>query len=109
MQFNFLIFNLIGLFTLALTTPTTLNDLPYHVEVIQYSGSLGGYEVQLNGTVQEMYAQMQILHPDFNWDSLGLAPGINEKALTSRVSLNKVSTNTTQLPTTEEMISHLLT
>jgi hypothetical protein len=109
MQFIFLIFGLIGLITLTLTAPTTLNDLPYPVEVVQYSGSLGGYEVQLNGTVQEMYAQMEILHSDFDPDSPGLAPGIDEKTLTSRASLNKVSTNLTQLPTTEEMISPLLT
>ena len=106
MQFIFLIFDLIGLLTLALTASTTLNDLPYPVEVVQYSGSLGGYEVQLNGTVQEMYAQMQILHPDFNPDSPGLTP---EKTLTSRASLNKVSTSLTQLLTTEEIIPPLLT
>ena len=91
MQFLYIIAGLVSLVALAVAAPTTSsNGLPYPVEVVQYSGFLGGYEVQLNGTVQEMYAQMQILHPDFNPDSPGIAPAFEDKNLTSRNALNKV-------------------
>lgn len=90
MQLTRIAVDLVIFVTLALAAPTTPNDLPYPVQVVQYTGFLGGYEVQLNGTVQEMYAQMQILHPDFNPDAPGFAPGFEDKNLTSRSALNKV-------------------
>jgi hypothetical protein len=92
MQLIFFVVSLIGVFNLAFGA-STLGSLPYPVQVVQYTGSLGGYDIQLNGTVQEIYAQMQVLHPDFNPDSPGFAPGFDEKTLTSRAALNKVSTN----------------
>lgn len=98
MQFLYIVVGLIGLVTLAVTAPTTSsNGLPYPIEVVQYTGSLGGYEVQLNGTVQEMFAQMQILHPDFNPNSPGFALAVEDKNLASRDALNKVNPNPSHL------------
>ncbi|KAE8449436.1 hypothetical protein EG329_008044 [Mollisiaceae sp. DMI_Dod_QoI] len=34
-----------------------------------FSGTIGGHEVQLNGSVQEINAQMKQLHPDFDPDT----------------------------------------
>lgn len=61
MQLTFLIFGLLGLFDLTFAVMTTAGELPWPLEVMQYSGTLGGYDVQLNGTVQEIFAQVSSL------------------------------------------------
>ncbi|KAG0651563.1 hypothetical protein D0Z07_1498 [Hyphodiscus hymeniophilus] len=45
-------------------------DLPYPTKALEYRGVLGGHDVQLNGTVEDMIAQMQSLHPSTSIDSL---------------------------------------
>ncbi|KAF8866222.1 hypothetical protein BDZ45DRAFT_720358 [Acephala macrosclerotiorum] len=46
------------------------SDLPYPVGRMSFIGTLGGHEVQLNGSIEEMHAQMKVIHPDFDPDAL---------------------------------------
>lgn len=68
MQFMFILASLLGLSTFVLAA------LPYPLVAPQFNGVLGGHEVHLNGTIQEMMAQMVALHPDFDPESLKKNP-----------------------------------
>jgi hypothetical protein len=50
----------------ALTVDTARSsDLPHPIGTFYYNGTLGGHDVYLNGTAQEIIAQFQDLHPEF--------------------------------------------
>ncbi|RDL34425.1 uncharacterized protein BP5553_07553 [Venustampulla echinocandica] len=86
MQFFTIVLSLVGLLTLALGAAVQ-NDLPYPLVPFEYTGALGGHEVQLNGTVQDIFAQMKELHPDFDVDTLpdsSVGNNANDIALDSR-------------------------
>ncbi|CZR57554.1 uncharacterized protein PAC_07443 [Phialocephala subalpina] len=48
------------------------SELPYPVGTMTFMGTLGGHDVQLNGSIEEVYGQMKNLYPDFNADALVL-------------------------------------
>ncbi|RDL34424.1 uncharacterized protein BP5553_07552 [Venustampulla echinocandica] len=56
-------------------------DLPHPLVPFQYKGTLGGHDVQLNGTVEEIYAQMKVLHPEFDAEH-AIQNGTNASAIT---------------------------
>ncbi|KAE8441254.1 hypothetical protein EG329_005585 [Mollisiaceae sp. DMI_Dod_QoI] len=45
-------------------------DLPHPLGTMTFNGKLGSHQVQLNGSIQEIHAQMEVLHPDFDPDAL---------------------------------------
>lgn len=61
MQLSFLIFGLLGLFHRAIAVMTTDGEMPWPLKPMQFNGTLGGYDVQLNGSVQEIFAQVSSL------------------------------------------------
>ncbi|CZR56164.1 uncharacterized protein PAC_06052 [Phialocephala subalpina] len=45
-------------------------SLPYPLGVMTVTGTVGGHEIQLNGTIQDVYAQVKKAHPDFDAGAL---------------------------------------
>jgi hypothetical protein len=40
------------------------SSLPYPAGKMQFRGTIGGHELELNGTIQEVYSQAKALYPD---------------------------------------------
>ncbi|KAF8856031.1 hypothetical protein BDZ45DRAFT_804530 [Acephala macrosclerotiorum] len=83
MMFATTIMALVGLSAIPMTLAgVALNDVPkglsvrtgpstpYPLGVMTFTGELGGHQVQLNGSVQEIHAQMKAKYPDFDADAL---------------------------------------
>lgn len=69
---------LFGLLILPAVTARALPDsagsgLPYPVKPMALSGNIGGYDVQLSGSIQEIHAQMKTIYPDFDPAALNAA------------------------------------
>jgi hypothetical protein len=43
-----------------MTVGDTVGSLPYPLQEVSWTGELGGYQVTLNGTVEQMVAQMAV-------------------------------------------------
>ncbi|EPE32878.1 hypothetical protein GLAREA_05890 [Glarea lozoyensis ATCC 20868] len=56
---------LVGIFKLAIGVPVDA-PLPLPISDLVFRGELGGHEVEFNGTIQEVYAQVAATHPSFN-------------------------------------------
>ncbi|RDL38352.1 uncharacterized protein BP5553_02692 [Venustampulla echinocandica] len=82
MQLTTIVLSLFGFFIVARAADSDLN-LPYPLVPFQYNGILGGHNVQLNGTIQDIYAQMKELHPDFEL----------EHAIQSRAEASNLTTH----------------
>ena len=84
MQFKFILASLLWL--LPFTLSAVDNTLPYPLVNPTFNGVLGGHQVSLNGTIQEMMAQMVAMHPEFDPESLKKHP------LTRRDGVHQVIT-----------------
>ena len=56
---------LFSLLAISSGNPTNA-PLPFPVGQMQFIGSIGGHNVTLNGTIQSVYAQAKLLHPDID-------------------------------------------
>ncbi|CAG8975504.1 hypothetical protein HYALB_00012280 [Hymenoscyphus albidus] len=45
-------------------------ELPYPISELMLVGNIGGYDVQLNGTIQQVYAQVLKAHPELGEKSI---------------------------------------
>ena len=101
MQLTTLVLALAGLLTFAVASvsvnsfgvelagPALKYPLPYPLDVFRFNGTLGGHDVQLNGTVQEIMAQMKVLHPEFDPETILNDPHtpLSERAADNKASL----------------------
>ncbi|KUJ14762.1 uncharacterized protein LY89DRAFT_720237 [Mollisia scopiformis] len=54
----------------GLSAVRSVTELPYPVSKMTFLGTLGGHDVQLNGSIEEIHSQMTVLHPEFDPDAL---------------------------------------
>lgn len=64
------------------------SDLPYPIVPFKYNGTLGDHDVEINGTVEEIYAKMKVLHPEFDADhAIQAGAEASVQMVNSKVSL----------------------
>ncbi|CZR56163.1 uncharacterized protein PAC_06051 [Phialocephala subalpina] len=70
----------------SLSLRTSIDGM--EISKMMFTGELGGYQVQLNGSIQEIHAQMKELYPDFNPEAI-----VANKTLETRAEENKSDCN----------------
>jgi len=80
MLFGFLAtsFAIPGALSEGLSSPSG-GGLPHPVVPMVLTGTIGEHEVQLNGSIQEIHAQMKVLYPNFDADALTPAKNLTAR------------------------------